>query len=251
MGFTGTDKEKTSYTFDLQLARDKIPNMENIFIPGFANSVSSTERQVWNGPPAEEFRPTDPASTSIVSSSTDDDFSGGIGGQVISLQGIDKDFNRVSELALLQGTTTVTLLHKYIKINFAAIVQTGTAKINQGNITIYNESDISQVMTFLNIKMGLAQSSSFLVPKGHTLYLKQLTVGTEKNADLLVKIGLSFANGSRIFFELLVYENFADFNFHYFKVSEKETTFLIASQQSGTASLSTAMFAVLETNNGI
>lgn len=248
MGFTGTDKEKTSFPFDLQLARGKIPDMRRVFIAGFSTLIQNTTRQVWNGTSVREFKPASVSTVSVLSDSPSDTFVFGIGAQLLFLEGIDENFKEISELAVLTGTQVILLTQKFIKINTGVVVQSGNLNTNSGTILIFADGNQSNLLSLILPGDGATKISSYLVPDGFTLFIQRVTSGTQKNTDADVQITIAFPNGSEFNFDISLYQNTVDLYAGYFQVNERQRFLMTASQQSASATTSILILAVLVKN---
>ena len=146
--------------FELQVARGQIMGHEVVNVFGYASAVSTTFVSVWENNAAYVF-PT-VASTMVVSSSSVSD-------TVVSVQifGLDVNYNRITEVVALNGTTGVTTVNSYFRIN-NVITTIGTAV---GTITVKNVGGTTYAQ--ITIGSGKTNMSVYTVPAGYTAYLTQ------------------------------------------------------------------------------
>jgi hypothetical protein len=150
----------TSEPFELQVARGQIPGHEVVNVFGYASAVSTSFVSVWENNAAYVF-PT-VASTMVVSSSSASD-------TAVSVQifGLDADYNRVTEVVALNGTSDVATTKVYWRIN-NVITTAGTAV---GTIYVKNAGGTTYAQ--IAIGSGKTNMSVFSVPAGYTAYMTQ------------------------------------------------------------------------------
>lgn len=136
----------------------------------FADSgvlAASTEADIWPySATADMPVPTNAETLNCVSSSVNDDV-GGSGTSGIFIEGLDDNYEPISEFVLLDGTTPVTTTNTYRHVwetNCVNVGSTGTT--NAGNITLTNSSS-SQVLSYVAAGDSLSKHSQFLVPAGY------------------------------------------------------------------------------------
>lgn len=146
--------------FELQVARGQIPGHEVVNVFGYASAVSTSFVSVWENNAAYVF-PT-VASTMVVSSSSVSD-------TAVSIQifGLDVNYNRITEVVALNGTSNVTTANTYWRIN-NVITTAGTAV---GTITVKNVGGTTYAQ--ITIGSGKTNMSVYTVPAGYTAYLTQ------------------------------------------------------------------------------
>lgn len=154
------------YLDDIQLniARGLVVNssVRNIFGTTSSNQyiVTTEFRTPWEEASNYAF-PSSAVTMSVVSSDAGD--------TAISLLllGLDGDYNPISEVVTVNGTTPVTTTNSYFRIN-DAVITVGNAV---GNITISNSS-----VTYAKILAGNGrdQKSVYTVPAGHSFFLTRI-----------------------------------------------------------------------------
>jgi len=146
--------------FDLQVARGQIPGHEVVNVFGFASAVSTSFVAVWENNAAYVF-PT-VASTMLLSSSSALDTA-----VTVLVEGLDADYNRITELVTITGTAGVATTQVFWRINSiltTAGVAVGTLYLKNAGGTIYGQVTIGNGRT----NMGV-----YTVPAGYTLYIHQ------------------------------------------------------------------------------
>lgn len=146
----------------LEIARKRIPGVEPLNLFGVNKDIGLTYETFWNGPTAVIPRPSSAVTMSIVSSSASDTMP-------VLIQGLDADYNEVTEILTLAGTTPVAGSVAFLRINTAVIL----AGSNVGNISI---SNAGTVYAYIAVDHGLTQACNYTVPAGHELFLFRIDV---------------------------------------------------------------------------
>ena len=146
--------------FELQVARGQVALHYPIELFGYSTAVGSTALgPCWEGltqSGGAYAYPSSAVQMTLVSTTTDT--------QNVLVMGLDANYNLLSETITLNGTTNVTTVNSYLRINGLYI----TNGINAGTITCKNNSVL---YAQINIGIGQSQMSIYTVPKGYTFYL--------------------------------------------------------------------------------
>jgi len=159
--------------FDLQVARNQIMGHSVLSLFGYQASVTTTPIPVWEN--ASTYTYITAASTlSLVSTSASDDTSA-----KILINGLDSNFNPISETLAMNGTGAVTTVNSYFRINSLVMVSPGTSQnTNIGTITLKQSSN---VIAQINAGVGKSQSTIYTVPAGYSFYLDLAEVNTSNS----------------------------------------------------------------------
>lgn len=158
--------------FDLQIARGQIAGHSTLNIYGYQTTVTSTFIPLWENATAYTY----PASaTKMHLAGTSGDTA------VISISGLDANYNQISELLTLNGATAVTTAKTYLRINSMS-VSTGSATNPAGNVTL---KDLTDTYTYaqINAGVGRTQAGIYTVPAGYTFYLSRIDGYTSYNGN--------------------------------------------------------------------
>lgn len=140
------------------------PNFRRIASLG-NTTVSAANTDVWPAGILYPFKTT--ATLMEVFSANAADTNGGTGAWTIIVNGLDPNYNEVSETVVLNGST-VAMVNTYIAINNAFVVTSGTGFTNAGDISIRDVS-AGPVRQIIKAGYGVSRSSIYTVPAGHTL----------------------------------------------------------------------------------
>ena len=152
--------------FDLQVSRGQVDGHTPIYIFGLSATIGSTAYgPAWEGLTASGGNYVYPSSAAVMylySSSASDT------AVTVQINGLDANYNPISEQILLQGTTAIATTNSYLRINSLATV-VGTAV---GNVSLYSNSAKTGGTLYaqINIGNGNSQMSIYTVPAGYTFY---------------------------------------------------------------------------------
>ena len=148
--------------FDLQIARNQIMGHDHLDLFGYSTAVGSTAfGPLWEGLTGAGGNypfPASAAALSVVSSSASDT------AVTITINGLDANFEKISEDVLINGTSTVTTTKSFLRVTNAVTIA-GNAV---GNISI---SSGATLIAKMNAGLGQTQMSVYTVPAGYTLFI--------------------------------------------------------------------------------
>ena len=159
--------------FALQVSRNQIAGHSAFSIFGYNGDVDQTEESVWPDGGTVPH-PTTAAVLDIASTSTDDD-AAGTGARTVFIEGLDGNYNSVSETVILDGTTDVETVNSYLYINQFYVLTAGSGGVNAGVITAKLSSTLYDL-----IAVGYNQRTTahYCVPAGYTAYLTEGVITT-------------------------------------------------------------------------
>jgi hypothetical protein len=153
-----------SEPFELQVARGQITGHSVVNIFGFQAAVGTTFIPVWENATTYAFPGSAGVMTLVSSSSSDTAVS-------ILISGLDANYNPISEVVALNGTTGVNTVNSYLRINNLSTTvgnAVGTITAKNGGTT-YGQ---------INAGIGRMQNSWYTVPAGYNFYLTRSNVFT-------------------------------------------------------------------------
>ena len=152
--------------FNLQVSRNQIMGHTPVYIFGLTSSLGSTAYgPAWEGLTSSGGNYVYPSTAAVMyiySSSASDT------AVTIQINGLDANYNILTEQIVLQGTTAVATVNSYFRINSMATVAGNVV----GNVTLYSNSAKTGGTTYAQITAGNGntQMSIFTVPNGYTFY---------------------------------------------------------------------------------
>lgn len=171
--------------FGLNVSRGKVRGAYKVTKFGSNSSVGTSMETVWDGGglyPWDEF---DNAGTvTITSSSSQDDVSGN-GARQIKIEGLDNDYNNISDTLDTNGTGNTTSSLEFKRIFRAYVVSSGSSDTNVGTISVNrNGTTVAQIRVEGGQGLGQTFMSTYTVPVGYTAYLYSWNNSTAKAYNL-------------------------------------------------------------------
>lgn len=169
----------------LAISRGLIGEVEALNIFGFNRTIGTAYETVFNDGGGIYQYPSSAVQMDVVSSDAGDTAQ-------IRISGLDADYNRISEVVTLTGTTPVTTTQSFFRINDAAVVATPNLS---GNVTISNGGTTHG---YLEAEIGVQQGCFYTVPAGYSMHLCRLDVncGTvDTNKTIFIRNHLQFPSG--------------------------------------------------------
>jgi len=159
--------------FDLQVSRGQISGHSILSLFGYQSAVGNTKVPVWENATAYTYI-TSASTLTLVSTSASDDTVA-----KILISGLDASFNPISETLALNGTSGVTTVNSYFRVNSLLMTTPGTSQsTNVGTITLKQSSNI---VAQINVGIGKSQMTIYTVPAGYSFYLDLAEVNTSNS----------------------------------------------------------------------
>jgi hypothetical protein len=161
--------------FELQVSRGQIQGHRNVTVFGFNPDVDTTQVSVWPLPSLITF----PASAiqMTVSSTSANDTAAGTGARTVVVQGLDANYNEVTETVTMNGQTAVTMTASLLRVNYAYVATAGSSNSAEGDIYIGTGTVTAGVpaTTYDIIKFDYNNTTtgSYTIPAGYTGYVSQ------------------------------------------------------------------------------
>ena len=159
-----------SEPFELQVSRGQVPYHApaNIFAYGTTPATAGLFRTIWENMATADYVFPSSASTLTLVSTVNTDTA------TITITGLDASYNLLSENLALNGTTNVTTVNSYFRINSIA-VSVGSATNPTGVVTLSGGGNIyAQINTTTvsgsTTSIGVSQMGVYTVPTGYTFY---------------------------------------------------------------------------------
>ena len=144
--------------------------------------TNGTTVTLWDGVGLYQYL-TAPSVLTVTSDETEDN-PAGPGAQTVELQGLDADYNLITETIPLGATGTL----EFLRVFRAKVATAGSYGTNWGNISIDDGTNVAIIDGGPNNGPGVGQTFMcvYTVPAGKTAYLTQWAVSSGKqNADTL------------------------------------------------------------------
>lgn len=164
-----------SEPFELQVARGQIRGHQSLNISGYQATVDGSFIPIWENATAYTY-PVSAIQMTLYSSSDSDT------AVSVLINGLDSNYDPISEtLILTNGTTGVTTVKSYFRINSIAV--TGTVN-PVGSISLSNSG---KTVTYAKIAIGGGRSAMtvYTIPRGYTFYLAKVNCYTHAGNNQL------------------------------------------------------------------
>lgn len=130
--------------------------------------TGTVPEDVWTGGGLYPWM-TAATSLEIVSASAND-AAAGTGARTVRVDGLDTDYEPVSQTVTLNGTTAVALPTQMFRINSAIILTTGSGQVNAGTLTI-RDAGAGTTRASILAGYGITRQSQYTVRAGYTLQI--------------------------------------------------------------------------------
>jgi hypothetical protein len=162
-----TNTSSSATDFFVSVSRGLVSGYSTAIIDGRIESLNTTDGidVIWTGHGTEDWQgPLTSAETlDIVSSSANDD-SAGTRARTLLIKGLDGNYDQISEVVNLDGTTTVTSTNSYVIVhNLITLGTGGGGQANEGNISVTATTD-GRLMGYVPATEGWSRNGFFMVP---------------------------------------------------------------------------------------
>lgn len=117
-------------------------------------------------------QPTSAGATTLVSTSAND-AAAGTGARTVLVYGLDANYMKKTEVVTLNGTTPVTCVNNYLRINQMTVLTAGTGKTNAGIITSIINDGSPKTVCAIDIADSISHVGHFTVPADYQKGLLQ------------------------------------------------------------------------------
>ena len=162
-----------SEPFDLQVARGQILGHSTVSLFGYQSSITTTSIPVWENATTYTY-PTSATTLTVASSSATD-----VSPAQVLISGLDANYNPISETVVLTGTTGVTTVNSYFRVN--SLLMTGVASGQTSNVGVITAKQSSNILAQINAGIGKSQSMIYTIPAGYTFYLDWIEVNSSNS----------------------------------------------------------------------
>ena len=157
----------------LEASKGNIPGHTPLYKFGFNDDVNGTEETIWMAGGIYAF-PTDVAILRVTSDNAAD-ASAGTGARTITIEGLDANYNEVSEDLTMNGPGPVDTAQTFIRVNRVFVKTVGTSGYNVGRITLVHQGTGTLVVATVAPEMSQTQQAVYTVPASKTLYLDDIS----------------------------------------------------------------------------
>jgi hypothetical protein len=181
-------EDDRSEPFELQVARGLIKGHSLVNVFGYQSEVNSVFVPVWENATVYTY-PLAATTMQIVSSSASDT------AVSVRILGLNADYEPITEVITLNGTTPVSTIGSYFRINNLVTVSgnaVGTMTLSAGGVTYAK----------INAGVGRSQMSLYSVPAGYSFFLNRVDLFSNLSGGsgnhCLYRVQTDYPNGVNI-----------------------------------------------------
>lgn len=174
--------------FFYEVAKGKVVGHKAIIVSGHNDDIDSAdEEDLWEG--GGHLTLLSGAQTMNIKSSNVADDDGVSGANTVLIQGLDNDYNEISETITMNGTTDVLTTNAYRRVRSLTVRTVGedlggdhedlSGKSNVGNITA-TSSVSAKLQCQIDIDNGVSNNIHYTVPAGNTSYILKVDLNSQK-----------------------------------------------------------------------
>lgn len=228
------------------------------------NPAVAAGASFWYGTGAYPWIPS--ARTLEIVSTDANDTLAGTGIQKVSVNGLDANYNSITETVSMNGTTAVPLVNQYLRINRMINIQAGSSNVNVGTINL-RDAGAGPVRAIIPVApgvggIGIISQAAFTVPAGFTLIVQSVLLSilrgngsqvnnitmrnfTRSAAGALI-LPLALSTGSN-----LPYRHEAGDGYPVFTVGEKSDFDLVCTDASAAVAATASWVGILVQNSTV
>jgi hypothetical protein len=167
-----------SEPFELQVSRGQITGHAVELISGISGGVGTSYTTVWSQNTVYAYLSA--ASVMKVSSSSANDAAAGTGARTVLIEGLDANYNQISETVTLNGQTSVNTVNSYLRVLHLAVLTAGSGEAAAGTIyagTGVVTTGVPAVVYGVYTTGNGATAAIWTVPAGYTAYIVSYASG--------------------------------------------------------------------------
>lgn len=249
----------------IETIREKFTNLEiskgnvkgHSFISRFGKGTVTTTNTDIRTESANIVFQTIATKLRVASSSALDTNSAGTGLRSVSILGLDSNWNSITEIVLLNGTSTVLTVNNFIRVNRVVANSVGSAGFTQGTVNILSDEGTPKQLARISPLENEAKFAIFSVPAGFTAFIQRVLIqnGATDTSEINMQVR---ANADVATSPFIIFHSYQIFQFaleidwdNFIKVSEKSDIKFSAKAISATDVVSVSFTLMLVDNNTI
>jgi len=162
---SSNNESTTSADFMTQVARGKVTGASQVNLFAFSNNVPNTFYTLWENTGTTQYAfPASAVVMTLASTSASDNTQA-----TVLISGLDSTWALQTETVTLNGTTNVTTVKSFLRINSMVLTSPGTSQASNVGIITAKNGGITYAQ--MNAGIGKNQAAVYSVPNGYTMYL--------------------------------------------------------------------------------
>lgn len=182
-----SDNAVAALPLELEIARGRNDDFELLHMQMNNSAVVNAVETLW--PESTRYSAWLAAQSAMtISSNNAADAAAGAGARTVRVQGLNNQWESVSEVVTLNGVTGVNLVNQYRRINSLKVVSVGAGAAASNTGIIYVGTGVitagkpAVVHGIIEAATAISRSGIYTVPKGYVLHFTKLNVGTHTSA---------------------------------------------------------------------
>jgi hypothetical protein len=171
--------------FFFEVAKGSVTGHESIVRNAHNDDVKSVEEDIWHVGGTYIF-PASADTVEIVSDDVNDTLLGS-GARTFFIEGLDINYDYISETVNLNGTTPVTTVNSYLRVWGGRVVTAGGTTSNAGEL-LGTHTTSGDSLIGIGPNVGITKLSMFTVPAGQTAYIVSIVASTNKAQGIQFRI---------------------------------------------------------------
>jgi len=167
----------------------------------------------------------------------------------IRLTGLDTNYNIITEVVVMDGTTNINTTLYFLRLNYVEAVTAGTGLAAAGNITISNNA-VSVTLAYIPTGYNNTLQAIYCVPANRTLHAKSIYWGEMETKDTDITIFYRETGSNKPWLTRLEFKVLDDMKIHSFLaplIFQAKTDLYIAARSAGAAGkVSAGLIGTLE-----
>lgn len=153
-----------------------VPGATRVAILGHNPDVDTgtDPEDVWEGGGLYPFLAA--AATLEVVSTSVNDTAAGTGARTVLVSGLNSSYATITEVVILNGTTPVSTVNQFLRVNIFTTTSAGSGEQNAGDITL-RVAGGGTVQSIMRAGYGFGRSAIYTVPAGFTLFITSAVMG--------------------------------------------------------------------------
>ena len=144
---------------------------------------------IWQHTTGTYYYPTAAYKLNVASTSANDT-SNGTGARTLYIEGLDSNYDVITEAVTLAGITPVSTANSYLRVNTVFVVTTGASDAhnvgyNIGTITLTQQTS-GYVVDRIEAGFGMARKLLYTVPRGYSATIMNTNVSVDKSSNCSV-----------------------------------------------------------------
>jgi hypothetical protein len=172
------DQEYLPFGLAVAMERDRVGSPNTKF--GFNAACGSTAETIWTQGAAYTWNTA--AQLELTSTDADDTDTTGNGARTVTIEGLDANYNEISETVDMNGQTAdagSTTTASFLRVNRMYVATAGST----GDQTTGTPNDLTTIRARIDANAGQTLQCIYTVPAGKTLYLFQIWASSADITD--------------------------------------------------------------------